>query len=77
MAKQTSITAEKPSALERLKNFIEEVKTELGKVSWPTKEDIKGSTQVVLFLLVAVAVVVYAYDMVFRIIVLGLLTLLG
>lgn len=77
MAKQTSVTAEKPGALERLKNFMEEVKSELGKVSWPTKEDIKGSTQVVLFLLVAVAVVVYVYDMLFRIIVLGFLSLLG
>lgn len=61
----------------RLKEFIEEVKTELAKVSWPTKEDIRGSTQVVLFLLLTVALLVYAYDMVFRVVVLGLLRLLG
>lgn len=77
MAKQASAVADKPTMFGRLKEFVEEVKTELAKVSWPTKEDIRGSTQVVLFLLLTVALLVYVYDMVFRVVVLGLLRLLG
>jgi len=77
MAKQSGGALEKPSLMERFKEFIEEVKSELSKVSWPTKEDIKGSTQVVLFLLVVVAGLVYVYDIVFKIVVLGLLRILG
>ena len=34
--------------LERLKTYLLETKTELKKVSWPTKDELKESTRVVV-----------------------------
>jgi len=77
MAKQSSATAENPSLTTRVKDFFEEIQVELGKVSWPTWEDIKSSTQVVLFLLVVLAGICLVYDTVFQQVILMLLNLLG
>ncbi len=77
MAKQASTTAEQPGIVARVKEFIEEIQVELGKVSWPSWEDIKSSTQVVLFMLVVLATVCFVYDWVFQRVILALLDLLG
>ena len=65
MAKQAVATTEKPSLIVRIQEFIQEVKDELKKVSWPGKEEVKSSTQVVLFMLAALAIIVLAYDIIF------------
>ena len=65
MAKQAVATTEKPSLVVRIQEFIQEVKDELKKVSWPGKEEVKSSTQVVLFMLAALAIIVLAYDIIF------------
>ena len=36
--------------IEKIKNFLKDVKFELSKVSWPTWEELKSSTYVVLTL---------------------------
>jgi preprotein translocase subunit SecE len=71
MAKQN----DKPGIIERVKEFLEEVKAEMKKVSWPTREEVKASTQVVLFLLVVLAAIVFIYDRIFSFAVLGLFRL--
>jgi len=42
--------------LERIKNFFTEVKTELKKVVFPSKEEVIGSTKVVVVMVLIVAV---------------------
>jgi len=75
MARQS--TGEKPSVFARMQEFIQEVKVELAKVSWPAKEEVKSSTSVVMFLLVVIAGIVYFYDVVFQFAVVLLLSVLG
>jgi preprotein translocase subunit SecE len=67
-----AVTAEKANPVSRLRTFMGEVKTEMEKVTWPTREDLKAHTTVVLFFLVILAVIVGAMDVVLQRIVLTL-----
>ncbi len=73
MAKQATANMEKPGIIDRARDFIQEVKVEMAKVTWPSQAELKSSTQVVLLLLVIMASVIYAYDMVFQQVIVGLL----
>ena len=48
----------------KIKNFFREVKIELKKVVFPSREEVIGSTKVVLVLVVIVAVFLGLIDMV-------------
>jgi preprotein translocase subunit SecE len=48
--------------LTKSSQFVREVKFEMSKVSWPTLEELKGSTMVVVFLSLAFAVYIFAAD---------------
>ncbi len=72
MAKQATA---KQSLFTKVRTFLEEVRAELGKVTWPTKEDLAVSTKVTMYLLLAMAGIVFVFDKVFEIIVLTLLQL--
>jgi preprotein translocase subunit SecE len=43
--------------------FIQEVRIELGKVTWPSREDIIGSTGVVLIFATMMAIFIGAFDL--------------
>ncbi len=58
--------AEKPNPWNRLRNYIMEVRTEVEKVTWPTREDLKTHTVVVLWFLAILAVAVGAMDVTFQ-----------
>lgn len=47
---------------ENLKAFFAEAKSEFKKISWPTWDEIKGSTAVVCTTIVFLMVVLAAYD---------------
>ena len=76
MAKEAVAGEEKAGLIQRIKDFYQEVLTEMKKVTWPTREELKTSTSVVLLLLVVCAAVIYVYDAVFQVLVFGLLRLL-
>ncbi len=48
--------------MEKVKKFIDEVKKEFKKVSWPSKEEIYGSTAMVIFLSLVLAVYLFIVD---------------
>ena len=77
MAKQAAAagSAPKQNIVERVQEFFIDVKAELYKVTWPTMDELKTHTSVVLVLLVALAAIVYAFDVVSQIGVVGLLNL--
>lgn len=73
MARQATIAGEaKPTVVSRVQEFYHEVMSEMAKVTWPTKEELKSSTQVVLGLLVLAALLTLVYDRVFGAVMLGL-----
>ena len=77
MAKQLAVSEEKPGLFTRIRDFYEDVMSELRKVTWPTRDDLKASTKVTLFLVVVMAVIVFLYDTVLGGFIMGLLRLAG
>lgn len=75
MAKQVNTTEGKPSLNKRLQDFIQEVRVELSKVTWPTMDDLKVSTKVTMYLLGIMAAVIFCFDHIFQFAVLMLLRL--
>ena len=73
MAKQVTDAARNPGPVARLREFYDEVMAEMAKVTWPSREELKASTSVVLFLLVVVAGIIYGYDLIFGRLILALL----
>ena len=49
-------------ALEKVKLYLKNVKLEMQKVSWPTVDEIKGSTGVVIITLVLVGIYIGIID---------------
>jgi len=48
--------------INKSKQFIDEVQVEMKKVSWPSWEELKGSTYVVLSLSLVLAVFLFFFD---------------
>lgn len=67
--------AGKIGVIDRTKTFAQDVRSEMDKVTWPSRDDLKASTSVVLIFLVILAVIVGVMDIVFQNIVIWLLRL--
>ena len=65
MAKQVAQQAQKQGPIAKLTEFVNEVKTEMSKVSWPTKEELKSLTSVVMVCLLILGIVIGVYDWAF------------
>jgi preprotein translocase subunit SecE len=50
--------------IKKIRQFLEEVRLELKKVSWPTFDELRGSTYVVLSLSIIVAVFLFIVDLI-------------
>jgi len=48
---------------ERIKNFFREVKTEIKKVVFPSMEEVKGSTKVVVVMVLIIAIFLGLIDL--------------
>ena len=71
MAKQA--IESKPTVVSRVHTFYQEVLGEMSKVTWPTQDELKNSTSVVLLMLAIMALLIYAYDIIFGAVVVGIL----
>lgn len=66
MAKQATASDKKPNIFQRMQNFYSEVRLEMDKVTWPSRNDLMVSTKVTMYLLAIMAVILFAYDQVFQ-----------
>jgi preprotein translocase subunit SecE len=55
MATRSALAKKQPNFFERTKQFLREVKVELKKVTWPTRQQTIGSTVVVIILVLLIA----------------------
>ncbi|GMU94167.1 MAG: hypothetical protein AMXMBFR4_32250 [Candidatus Hydrogenedentota bacterium] len=55
----------KPGIIEKVTGFYQEVRVEMTKVAWPGRDEVKSLTQVVLYTLLLLTIIVGAYDLVF------------
>lgn len=74
MATQQAAKA-KQNPVQKLQAFLQEVRLEMDKVTWPSYEDLKVSTKVCLYMLGIMVTVTFLFDQVFNKVVLGLLGL--
>ena len=72
MAKQVAGTAPKANVVMRLVTYIQEVRGELDKVTWPSRDDLKTHTLIVMSFLALLAVSIGAMDVGFQRLVLTL-----
>lgn len=49
---------------EKIKNFVNDVVKEMKKVTWPTRDELKESTQIVVIVCLIFAALTYVIDMV-------------
>ncbi len=54
-----------PGFVDRIQQFIVEVRSEMRKVNWPSKDEVKSMTQVVMVALLILAAIVAVYDWIF------------
>jgi len=59
--------------INRLKTFLDGVQQEFKKISWPTYEELKGSTWVVLGMSAFIAILLFAMDKVMSVLVLNVI----
>jgi preprotein translocase subunit SecE len=55
--------AERLSATDRLRKFIGEVKVEITKVSWPSRDELREATVVVIVAVFIISIFIYAMDL--------------
>lgn len=51
--------------IKKLRNFLFESKQELGRVSWPSRQELWDSTMVVIFVSILLAVFIGIFDRIF------------
>ena len=59
--------------INRLKTFLDGVQQEFKKISWPTYEELKGSTWVVLGMSAFIAILLFVLDKVMSVLVLNVI----
>lgn len=66
-----------PSPVDRARKYLGEVMSELRKTTWPSKEETRVQTEVVLLLLVVVGVYIFAWDSILGFLFRGILQFMG
>jgi preprotein translocase subunit SecE len=56
---------EGPSLIDRIRRYLREVRAELARVDWPSRQEITAMTVVVVVVLVAMALYLGAWDLLF------------
>ena len=62
MANQVEKSVATTSQIDRLVQFLKEVRNEVARVTWPTGNEVKGATVVVIVVCIIVAFVIWTVD---------------
>lgn len=65
-------TQDNPGVITRGRSFVQDVRTETEKVTWPNRDDLKASTSVTLVFLLILAAMIGGMDVIFQNVVLWL-----
>lgn len=58
-------TSAQPGLFARIQEFFQEVMVEMNKVAWPSKNELKAHTTIVMWTLLVLAAIIGLYDWVF------------
>ena len=59
--------------IEKVRKFLTEARVEMGKVTWPTREELKGSTKIVIVATFIVTIFIGVVDQLLTLIIRSLL----
>jgi len=48
--------------IEKITKFVQEVRIEMSKVSWPTRKELKGTTVIVIVITIILSVFIFITD---------------
>lgn len=65
MAEANAVAKQKKPFFARIKKFFKDTKSELKKVTWPTKEQLKKNTGVIIAFIILVAIFLFVFDVAF------------
>ena len=65
MAESNAVTNNKKPFFSRIKKFFKDTKSELKKVTWPSKEQLKQNTGVIIAFIILVAIFLFVFDVAF------------
>jgi preprotein translocase subunit SecE len=51
-----------PGLVERMKNFVQDVRVEAGKISWPTRAELRDSSTVVIGTVILISIFIFIVD---------------
>jgi preprotein translocase subunit SecE len=74
---QTPAQTGGPSPIQKADKYLREVWSELKKANWPSREELKAQTQVVLALLLFLGIFMWVWDSLLGLIFKGLMRLMG
>ncbi|RKY22972.1 MAG: preprotein translocase subunit SecE [Planctomycetota bacterium] len=62
MGNQAEKTVARSVQIDRLVQFLKEVRNEMARVTWPSGDEVKGATAVVIVVCIFVAIVIWIVD---------------
>lgn len=62
---EASVKVKKKPFLARMKKYFKDTKSELRKVTWPTKEKLIQNTEVIIVFIILIGIFLFACDMLF------------
>ncbi len=62
---ETNVSVKKKPFFARLKEYFKNTKSELKKVTWPSKEQLKNNTIVIITFIILIGLFLFAFDSVF------------
>ena len=65
MAEAKAVAKNKKPFFARMKKYFKDTKSELKKVTWPSKEQLKQNTGVIIAFIIMVAIFLFVFDTAF------------
>lgn len=62
---ETSVKVKKKPFFARMKKYFKDTKSELKKVTWPSKEQLKQNTAVILVFIILIGIFLFLFDVLF------------
>ena len=68
MAEEKLPTTVQRGWMDQARDFVKDVRVEFGRVSWPTREELRDSTLVVIVMVLLVSVYLFIWDQIFALV---------
>ena len=65
MAEEKLTTTTQTGWMDQAREFVKDVRVEFGRVSWPTREELRDSTLVVIVMVLLVSAYLFVWDRIF------------